>query len=42
MAESFTSWKSAGGNNADHIGVNGYEFSYTDESGEKKGVVQVD
>lgn len=42
MAESFTSWKSAGGNNADHIGGNGYEFSYTDESGEKKGVVQVD
>lgn len=42
MAESFTSWKSAGGNNSDHIGGNGYEFSYTDESGEKKGVVQVD
>ena len=42
MAEAYTSWKSAGGNNADHIGGNGYEFSYTDETGETKGAVQVD
>ena len=41
MAENYTSWKSAGGNNADHIGGNGYEFSYTDENGEKKSI-QVD
>ena len=42
MAESVTSWKSAGGNNPDHIGGNGYEFSYTDgETGEKK-TIQVD
>lgn len=42
MAEAYTSWKSAGGNNADHIGGNGYEFSYTDETGEMKGCLQVD
>ena len=41
MAENYTSWKSAGGNNADHIGGNGYEFSYTGENGEKKSI-QVD
>lgn len=42
MAEAYTSWKSAGGNNADHIGGNGYEFSYTDENGERKNALQVD
>lgn len=36
MAEAYTSWKSAGGNNADHIGGNGYEFSYVDETGYNK------
>lgn len=42
MAEAYTSWKSAGGNNADHIGGNGYEFSYVDENGETKHSIQVD
>ena len=41
MAENYTSWKSAGGNNADHIGGNGYEFSYTDKDGGKQSI-QVD
>ncbi|MBR1777960.1 MAG: ribonuclease J [Alphaproteobacteria bacterium] len=41
MAEAYTSWKSAGGNNADHIGGNGYEFSYVDGAGQKK-TLQVD
>ena len=41
MAEAYTSWKSAGGNNADHIGGNGYEFSYVDKEGQKK-TLQVD
>lgn len=42
MAEAYTSWKSAGGNNADHIGGNGYEFSYVDETGYEKKSIQVD
>lgn len=42
MAEAYTSWKSAGGNNADHIGGNGYEFSYVDETGYNKKSIQVD
>ncbi len=41
MAESYTSWKSAGGNNVDQIGGNGYEFSYVDETGNRQSV-QVD
>ena len=42
MGENYTSWKSAGGNNADHIGGNGYEFSYVDEKTGDRKTVQVD
>ena len=42
MVENYTSWKSAGGNNADHIGGNGYEFSYVDEKTGERKTVQVD
>ena len=42
MAEEYMSWKSAGGNNADHIGGNGYEFSYVDEASGDKKTLQVD
>lgn len=42
MAEAYTSWKSAGGNNVDHIGGNGYEFSYVDETGYEKKSIQID
>lgn len=42
MAEKYTSWKSAGGNNADHIGGNGYEFSYVDEATGERQTIQVD
>ncbi len=42
MAESYTSWKSTGGNNADHIGGNGYEFSFVDEKTGDKKSIQVD
>ena len=42
MAKDYTSWKSAGGNNADHIGGNGYEFSYVDEATGDKKTLQVD
>jgi len=42
MTETYTSWKSAGGNNTDHIGGNGYEFSYYDEATGEKKTIQVD
>jgi len=42
MAKDYTAWKSAGGNNADHIGGNGYEFSYVDEATGDEKKLQVD
>ena len=42
MAKDYTAWKSAGGNNADHIGGNGYEFSYVDETTGERKTLQVD
>ncbi len=41
MQDAYTSWNSVGGNNADHIGGNGYEFAYIDAEGKKQSL-QVD